>query len=80
MSQSVLNFHQGVLQSSVFQLEPFLQSGAWPDQSIVAVLAHSLYHNEVSGMGIDGVSYYVAIDLSTRVKPGNEARLNSCVF
>ncbi len=26
------------------------------------------------------VSFYVAIGLSTRVKPGNEARLNSCVF
>ncbi len=28
----------------------------------------------------DDVSFYVAIGLSTRVKPGNAARLNSCVF
>ncbi len=28
----------------------------------------------------DAVSFYVAIGLSMRVKPGNKARLNSCVF
>ncbi len=28
----------------------------------------------------DAISFYVAIGLSTRIKPGNEARLNSYVF